>query len=53
MLNPFHPVYELTKPNLFAKALVFFKILSLSDLVKASLPKINIGSLAFFIYSHN
>jgi hypothetical protein len=38
---------------LLAKALVFFKMASLSDLVKASLPIITIGNLAFWTCSHN
>jgi len=53
MLNPFHPVYEFTNPNLFAIALDFAKMASPSARVKTSLPKMSIGSLAFLISSQS
>lgn len=52
-LSPFHPVYELTNPNLFAIVFTFPSNAYPSVLVKTSLPTITIGNLAFLIYSHN
>lgn len=49
ILNPFHPLYLLTKPCSFAIVLAVLRIAWLSERVRASLPTIKTGNLAAFI----